>query len=94
MKKLQVLVQEIHFLDQKLAEFEQKYGLLSETFYVWYQSGEEPEDEVWVQDFVLWAGTYELKLRREEKYRRLVDHALAQQRTSDLMREATSVGVG
>lgn len=92
MNKLQALVEEIHVLDQELAKFERKYGLLSETFYAWYQSGEEPEDEAWVQDFALWAGTYELKLRREEKYRRLLAQALARRRTADLMREAVLVG--
>ncbi len=70
MTELQALVEEIHTLEQELAKFERKYGLLSETFYAWYQSGEEPEDEAWVQDFALWAGTFELKRRRERKYRR------------------------
>ena len=92
MKELQALVEEIHTLDQQLARFERKYGLLSETFYAWYQSGEEPEDAAWVQDLALWAGTHELKLRREKKYRRLLTQALAQRRTSDLMREAVLVG--
>ena len=92
MKKLQALVEEIHTLNQQLARFERKYGLLSETFYAWYQSGEEPEDTAWVQDFALWAGTYELKQRREEKYHRLLAQALARRRTLDLMREAVLVG--
>ena len=92
MTELQTLVAEIHTLGQELAKFEQKYGLLSDTFYTWYQSGEEPEDAAWVQDFALWAGTLELKLRREKKYRRLLAQALVQRRPSDLMRDAVLVG--
>lgn len=92
MTELQALVKEIHALDQELAKFEQKYGLLSDTFYTWYQTGEEPKDEAWIQDFALWAGTFELKLRRERKYQRLLAQALTHQHTSDLMRDAVLVG--
>ena len=92
MPPLQELIAELHTLDHELARFEHKYGLLSETFFAWYQSGEEPEDPNWVQDFVLWAGTYQLKLRRQEKYRRLVAETLAQRGTLTLMRESLLVG--
>lgn len=92
MTTLQELIEELHTLDQELAHFEHKYGLLSETFFTWYQSGEEPEDPDWVQDFALWAGTYQLKLRRQEKYRRLVAETLAQHGVPTLMRESLLVG--
>lgn len=92
MTPLQELIEELHTLDQELARFEHKYGLLSETFFAWYQSGEEPEDPDWVQDFALWAGTYQLKLRRQEKYRRLVAEALARRGVPVLMRESLLVG--
>jgi len=92
MTPLQELIEELHTLDQELAHFEHKYGLLSETFFNWYQSGEEPEDPDWVQDFAIWAGTYQLKLRRQEQYRRLVAEALAQRDVSALMRESSPVG--
>jgi hypothetical protein len=92
MTELQTLIKEIHTLDQELGKFERKYGLLSDTFYAWYQSGEEPEDPAWVQDLALWAGTYQLKLRREKKYQQLLAQALTQQRASDLMRDAVLVG--
>jgi len=68
MTTLQDLITELHTLDRELARYEEKYGLLSETFLAWYQSGEEPDDPAWVQDFALWAGAYQLKLRRQEKY--------------------------
>ncbi len=49
---------------------------MTETFYEWYRSGEEPKDDTWVQDFAFWAGTYKLRLRRQEKYDRPVKEAL------------------
>ncbi len=92
MTSLQALIAELHTLDRELACFEEKYGLLSETFFAWHQSGEEPEDPDWVQDFALWAGTYQLRLRRQEKYRRLVTDILAQRNATALMRESVLVG--
>jgi hypothetical protein len=92
MTRLQELIAELHTLDQELARFERKYGILSETFFAWYQSGEEPDDPDWVQDFALWAGTYQLKLRRQEKYRRLVAETLGRQNTPAVMRESLLVG--
>ncbi|MBN1877651.1 MAG: hypothetical protein JXA33_25740 [Anaerolineae bacterium] len=89
---LQSLISELHTIDQELTRFEARYGLLSETFFTWYQSGQEPEDPDWVQDFALWAGTYQLKLRRQEKYRRLVQEAIAQRNIPTLMRESLLVG--
>jgi len=92
MRKLLELIEEIHKLDEELAKFEKKYGLMSDDFYEWYCSGEEPEDEGWVQDFALWAGTYKLKLRREEKYRRLLAEMLTRKSMSHLMREVALAG--
>lgn len=69
MTRIQEVIEELHGLDQKLARFEHQYGILSETFFAWYQNGEEPENPDWVQDFALWAGIYQLRLRRQEKYR-------------------------
>ncbi len=91
MTSLQDLIAELHNLDRQLAQFEEKYGLLSETFYAWYQSGEEPENSDWVTDFALWAGTYQLKLRRQEKYRQLVAESLARRNAPTLMRESLRV---
>ena len=92
MPLLQELIVELHTLNQELARFEHKYGILSETFFTWYQSGKEPDDPDWVQDFALWAGTYQLKLRRQEKYRRLIAKTLVRQRTPRLMREPLLAG--
>lgn len=92
MTSLQELIAELHTLDRELARFEEKYGLLSATFFAWFQSGEEPENPDWVQDFALWAGTYQLKLRREEKYHRMVAEILSRRDAPTLMRESLLVG--
>jgi len=92
MTNLQDLITELHTLDRELARYEEKYGLLSETFFSWYQSGEEPDDPAWVLDFALWAGAYQLKLRRQEKYRRLVSDSLARHAAPVLIRQELPVG--
>ena len=92
MTALQTLIAELHTLDRQLAQYEEKFGLLSETFYDWYQSGEEPEEQDWVTDFALWAGAYQLKLRRQEKYRRLLGERLYESNTVTLMQQSVMVG--
>ena len=41
------ILQDIHALEQDLQTFERKYGVLTETFYESYMSGEEPENDAW-----------------------------------------------
>lgn len=62
------ILQDIHVLEQDLQTYERKYGVLSETFYESYQNGEEPADDAWVMDWSMWAGAYELWLRRRTQY--------------------------
>jgi len=72
MMTLQEIMADIHALNEDVATYERKYGVLSETFYELYQSGEEPEDDAWVLDWADWAGAYKLLLRRQEQYRRAI----------------------
>ncbi len=72
MMTLQEIIADIHALNEDLEVYERKYGVLSETFYELYQSGEEPDDEAWVLDWVDWAGAYKILLRRQEQYRRTI----------------------
>ena len=65
---LQDIIEDIHALYEDLEVYERKYGVLSETFYELYTSGEEPEDEAWMLDWADWAGAYQLLLRRQEQY--------------------------
>lgn len=80
---LQDIIADIHALNEDLKTYEQKYGVLSETFYESYINGEEPEDDAWVLDWADWAGAYKTMLRRQEQYRRTIQalqeqtHALA-----------------
>ena len=66
------IVGDIHALTKDLQFYERKYGVLSETFYEAYMSGEEPEDDAWVPDFAMWAGTYQTWLDRQRMYRSMV----------------------
>jgi hypothetical protein len=78
---LQEIITDIHALNEDLGTYERKYGVLSETFYELYLSGEEPEDEAWVLDWADWAGAYKTLLRRQDQYRRTIE-ALRQQTQS------------
>ena len=69
---LQEIMADIHALNEDLETYERKYGVLSETFYELYTSGEEPDDDAWVLDWADWAGAYKTLLRRQEQYRRAI----------------------
>jgi len=66
------ILQDVHTLATELQFYERKYGVLSETFFEAYMSGEEPEDDAWVPDFAIWAGTYQTWLDRQREYRAAV----------------------
>jgi hypothetical protein len=66
---LREILADIHALEQDLLDFEQKYGIRSETLYAAYASGEEPEDDSWVLDFGEWASVYKMWLVRQADYR-------------------------
>jgi len=63
------ILADIHALEEELLEFERKFGIRSETFYVAYASGEEPEDDSWMMDFGEWASVYKTWLARQAEYR-------------------------
>lgn len=73
MLTLDELLQEMHSLEEDLASYERKYGVLSETFYESYVSGEEPGSDAWVLDWTRWAGTYSMWLRRREQYANAIE---------------------
>ena len=70
---LQEIIADIHALKEEVENYERKYGVLSETFYESYTSGEEPEDDSWVLDWADWAGAYKILLRRQEQYSRAIE---------------------
>jgi hypothetical protein len=69
---LQDIISDIHALTEDIEVYERKYGVLSETFYESFTTGEEPEDDSWVLDWSDWAGAYKILLRRREQYRRTI----------------------
>ncbi len=79
---LQEYLADIHALEEELIAFERKYGVRSETFYAAYASGEEPEQESWMQDFTEWASVYKTWLLRLSQYRDEVQRI--QQKTPSL----------
>jgi len=66
------ILQDIYALEDEMRAYERKYGVLSETFYESYVSGEEPPDDAWVRDWTAWASTYKVWLRRREQYKTAV----------------------
>jgi hypothetical protein len=66
---LEDILQDIHACEETMLTYERKYGVLSETFYQSFMNGEEPDDDAWVLDWIDWAGSYEIYLRRREQYR-------------------------
>jgi hypothetical protein len=67
---VQEILEDLHAAERDCQMFEQKYGVLSEYFYVAYMNGSLDDDGN--PDFALWAGSYEVKLNRENAYRNLV----------------------
>lgn len=78
---LQEIIADIHALHEDVEAYERKYGILSETFYESYTSGEEPDNDAWVLDWADWAGAYKILLRRQEQYRRTIQTLRKQSKT-------------
>ncbi len=84
------LLMDIHALEEDLLTFERKYGIRSETFFIAYMNGEEPEDDSWTLDFGEWASVYKTWLKRQAEYRNAIQKAQRQSASlSGLVRVAT-----
>jgi len=70
---LDEIMQDIQACQEDLLTHERKYGVLSETFYESYISGEEPADDAWVLDWSDWAGTYEIWRDRQQQYHKVIN---------------------
>ncbi len=57
-------LQDIHGLDERLRELEQKYELLSQDMYTLYRLGEFEQSK----DLIRWVGYYELRRERQQTY--------------------------
>ncbi|MEZ4860741.1 MAG: hypothetical protein R3C14_05515 [Caldilineaceae bacterium] len=71
------LLRDIYQAEAQLRWFEQKYGLLSETFYRLLQEGQlRDEDPVEIQEYMEWAGWFEIYQDRRQRYERAIDEHL------------------
>ncbi len=84
------ILQDIYALEDEMRTYERKYGVLSETFYESYASGEEPPDDAWVRDWTAWASAYKIWLRRREQYQAAIRSLRTQTRTIANMIEKTA----
>jgi hypothetical protein len=75
----EALLRDIFEAETALRWFEQKYGLLSDTFYRLYQQGglrDEVPDEI--QEYMEWAGWYETYQDRRQRYDQAIQRWLKQ----------------
>ncbi len=71
------LLRDIFEAESALRWFEQKYGLLSETFYRVYQQGRlRDEDPDEIQEYMEWSGWYEIRQDRRQRYEQAVEGRL------------------
>jgi len=71
------LLRDIFEAEAALRWFEQKYGLLSETFYRLYQQGQlRDEDPAEIQEYMEWAGWCEIRQDRRQRYDQAVQQRL------------------
>ena len=84
------ILQAIHALEDELRTYERKYGVLSETFYESYMSGEEPPDDAWVRDLTAWASGLKVWLRRREQYQTTIQSLRTQTQSFARLVEKTA----
>lgn len=71
------LLRDIYEAESALRWFEQKYGLLSATFYRVYQQGRlRDEDPDEIQEYMEWSGWYEIYEDRRQRYEQVVEQHL------------------
>ena len=78
---LEDILQDIYALENEMRAYERKYGVLSETFFESYRTGEEPPEVAWLRDWTAWASAYQLWQRRREQYQATIRSLQAQNLT-------------
>lgn len=76
---LEEILQDIHGLDTRLRELEERYGLLSDDMFTLYRLGELEQS----QDLIRWVGYYEMRKERQNAYATALRERLLTLRTSD-----------
>ena len=85
---LSEILQDIHACEKDMLMYEQKYNILSETFYESYMQGDEPPDDAWVLDWSGWAGAYEIWLNRKQRYQKAMGTLRKELALVDLIEKA------
>ncbi len=75
---LQELLSDIHGLDERLRELEQKYGMLTDDMYMLYRLGELEQSK----DLIRWVGYSELRQERQRAYNNALRERWVQLRQS------------
>jgi hypothetical protein len=71
------LLRDIYQAESARRWFEQKYGLLSETFYRLYQQGKlRDEDPAEILEYLEWAGWCEIYKDRRQRYEQAIEQQL------------------
>jgi hypothetical protein len=73
----ETLLRDVYEAEAAQRWFEQKYGLLSETFYRLYQQGRlRDEDPDEIREYMEWAGWHEIHQDRRQRYDQLIQQRL------------------
>ena len=71
------VLRDLYQAEAALRWFEQKYGLLSDVFYRLYRQGRlRDEDPQEIQQYVEWAGWYEIYQERHTRYDQAIEQRL------------------
>lgn len=66
---VQEIIEDLQAVDQELRAYERKYGLASAVFYELYRQGKLDNGSYELtEDLGMWAGAYEIKLDREQRF--------------------------
>ena len=69
----EMLLREIYQAETELRWFEQKYGLLSETFYRLYEQGQlRDENSAEIREYLEWSGWWEIYQSRRQRYEQAI----------------------
>lgn len=84
------MLHDIYALEDEMRVCERKYGVLSETFYQAYASGEEPPQDEWVRDWTVWASAYKLRQRFGAQYQATIQALQMQWPSTATLMEQTA----
>lgn len=73
----EMLLRDIYQAEAELRWFEQKYSLLSETFYRLYEQGQlRDENPTEIREYLEWSGWWEIYQSRRQRYEQAIAQRL------------------